>query len=179
MNRLTKFLMQRPTLFWSLMAGIIIAGVLAFLSMPKLEDPAIAVKQAMVAVPYPGASAHEVELNVARLMEDELRALPNVYKIKSECQDGMAMITVEFKMSVKMEELEQHFDFLRRKVADVKPKLPEGTYDPVVLDDMMDVYGIFYALTGDGYDYPELERYAKYLRRELLAVPGVNRVSIG
>lgn len=179
MNRLTRFFMERTTLFWSLMVGILIAGVLAFLSMPKLEDPAVPVKQAMVIVPYPGASAHEVELNVAQLMEDELRALPDVYKIKTECQDGMAMVTVEFKMSVLTEDLEQHFDLVRRKVSDMKGRLPEGTYDPIVMDDMMDVYGIFYSLTGDGYDYPELEKYAKYLRRELLGVPGVKRVSIG
>lgn len=178
MNRITEFFMKRPTLFWSLMAGILLAGVLSFIYMPKLEDPAVPVKQAMVIVPYPGASAHEVELNVAQLMEDELRALPDVKKIKSDCQSGMAMITVEFKMTVLTEDLEQHFDLLRRKVGDISAKLPAGCYDPVVLDDMMDVYGIFYSLSGDGYDYPELMKYAKYLRRELLAVPGVKRVSI-
>lgn len=178
MNRITRFFMQRPTLFWSLMAGIVIAGVLAFMNMPKLEDPAVPVKQAMVVVPYPGASAHEVELNVAQLMEDELRALPDVYKIKTDCQSGMAMITVEFKMTVLIDELEQHFDLLRRKVSDVASRLPSGCYDPVVLDDMMDVYGIFYAFTGDGYDYPELYKYAKYLRRQLLSVPGVKRITI-
>ena len=69
--------MKRPTLFWSLMTFILIAGVLAFLQMPKLEDPAVSVKQAMIIVPYPGATAHEVELKVAQTMEDELRALPN------------------------------------------------------------------------------------------------------
>lgn len=179
MNRLTKFFMQRTTLFWSLMAAAVVAGVLAFLSMPKLEDPAVPVKQAMVIVPYPGASAHEVELNVAQLMEDELRSLPNVHKIKSECSSGMAMITVEFKMTVLIEELEQHFDLLRRKVADTKSRLPAGTYDPVVMDDMMDVYGIFYSLTGQGYTYPELERYARYISRQLLSVPGVKRVNVG
>lgn len=178
MNRITEFFMKRPVLFWSLMVGIIIAGVLAFLNMPKLEDPAVPVKQAMVAVPYPGASAHEVELNVAQAMEDELRALPDVYKIKTECQDGMALITVEFKMTVLTEDLEQHFDLLRRKISDMASRLPSGCYTPVVMDDMMDVYGIFYALQGEDYDYPELYKYAKYIRRQLLSVPGVKRVSI-
>lgn len=179
MSRVVRFFMERRSLFWSLMAGIIIAGVLSFLSMPKLEDPAVPVKQAMVIVPYPGASAHEVELNVAQLMEDELRALPDVNKIKTECQAGMAIITVEFKMTVLTKNLEQYFDLVRRKVSDVKSKLPSGTYDPVVVDDIMDVYGIFYSLSGDGYDYNELEKYAKYIRRELLSVPGVKRVNIG
>lgn len=170
--------MKRPTLFWSLMTFILIAGVLAFLQMPKLEDPAVSVKQAMVIVPYPGATAHEVELKVAQTMEDELRALPNVKKIKSECQNGMATITVEFQMTVLQKDLEQHFDLLRRKVNDSRSRLPQDCYDPIVIDDMMDVYGIFYAFTGEGYSYPELYKYAKLIRRELLGVKGVKRILI-
>lgn len=170
--------MKRPTLFWSLMTFILIAGVLAFLQMPKLEDPAVSVKQAMVVVPYPGATAHEVELKVAQTMEDELRALPNVKKIKSECQNGMATFTVEFQMTVLQKDLEQHFDLLRRKVNDSRSKLPQDCYDPIVIDDMMDVYGIFYAFTGEGYSYPELYKYAKLIRRELLGVKGVKRILI-
>ena len=176
--KIVEFFMRRPTLFWSLTGGILIAGVLAFFAMPKLEDPAVPVKQAMVVVPYPGANAHQVELEVAQLMEDELRALPNVKKIKSECQNGSATITVEFEMSVLIDELEQHFDLLRRKVNDIASRLPAGCYSPIVLDDMMDVYGIFYALTAEGYDYPEMYKYAKYLRRELLNVKGVKRINI-
>lgn len=170
--------MKRPTLFWSLMTFILIAGVLAFLQMPKLEDPAVSVKQAMVIIPYPGATAHEVELKVTQTMEDELRALPNVKKIKSECQNGMATFTVEFQMTVLQKDLEQHFDLLRRKVNDSRSKLPQDCYDPIVIDDMMDVYGIFYAFTGEGYSYPELYKYAKLIRRELLGVKGVKRILI-
>ena len=171
--KLTEFFMRRPMLFWSFMAAIIIAGVLSFIQMPKLEDPAVSAKQAMVVVSWPGANAHKMELEVAKMMEDELRALPDVNKIKTECRSGVAMFTVEFKMTVLNSELEQHFDLLRRKVNDAAIRLPQGCYDPIVIDDMMDVYGIFYAFTADGYDYPEMYRYADYIRRELLDVKGV------
>ena len=176
--KMTEFFMRRPVLFWSLMAAILVAGVLAFVQMPKLEDPAVSAKQAMVVVAWPGASAHEMELKVAQIMEDELRALPNVKKVKTECQNGSVMFTVEFQMTVLEKELEQHFDLLRRKVNDAASHLPQGCYSPVVIDDMMDVYGIFYALTADGYDYPEMYKYAKYLHRELLGVKGVKRINI-
>ena len=176
--KMTEFFMHRPVLFWSLTAAILIAGVLSFIQMPKLEDPAMSAKQAMVVVMWPGADAHEIELKVAQLMEDELRALPNVRKVKTECQNGSAMFTVEFLMTVLNRDLEQHFDLLRRKVNDAAPRLPQGCYNPVVIDDMMDVYGIFYALTADGYTYPEMYKYAKYLRRELLDVKGVKRINI-
>ena len=176
--KITRFFMQRPVLFWSSMVAILIAGVLSFIQMPKLEDPAVSIKQAMVVVPWPGASAHEMELKVARMMEDELRALPNVKKVRTECRNGSAMFTVEFQMTVLNRDLEQHFDLLRRKVNDAVARLPQGCYDPVVIDDMIDVYGIFYALTADGYDYPEMYRYAEYIRRELLDVKGVKRINI-
>ena len=176
--RITEFFMRRPVLFWSLMAAILVAGVLSFVQMPKLEDPAVSAKQAMVVVAWPGASAHEMELKVAQTMEDELRALPNVKKVKTECRNGSATFTVEFLMTVLNRDLEQHFDLLRRKVAAAALRLPQGCYSPVVVDDMMDVYGIFYALTSDGYDYPEMYKYAKFLRRELLDVKGVKRINI-
>ena len=178
MTKITEFFMRRTTLFWSAMTAVIIAGVIAFVQMPKLEDPVVAVKQAMVAVPFPGASAHEVELKVALPMEDALRTLPDVKEVKAECSDGMATFTVEFLMTVPLENLEQHFDLLRRKVNDMTASLPQGCYTPVVIDDMMDVYGIFYAFTGDGYSYTEMYKYAKMIRRELLAVKGVKRANI-
>lgn len=175
MIRITKYFMKRPIQFWSFVTAIIIAGILSFIQMPKLEDPAVSAKQAMVIVPYPGASAHETELKVALMMEEELRALPNVNKIKTECRNGMAMFTVEFQMTVLTKDLEQHFDLLRRKVNDASARLPqEGCYDPIVIDDMMDVYGIFYAFTADGYDYPEMYRYARLIKRELSGVKASN-----
>ena len=176
--KITKYFIQKPILFWSLVVAVLIAGTLSFIQMPKLEDPAVSAKQARVVVPYPGASAHDVELKVAQYMEDELRALPNVDKIKTECQNGMAIFTVEFKMTVLNKDLEQHFDLLRRKVNDASMRLPQECYSPIVVDDMMDVYGIFYSLTAPGYDYNDMYKYAKYLRRELLDVEGVKRINI-
>ena len=178
MKKVTEFFVKNPTIFWSLMVGILIAGVLAFIQMPKLEDPAVSAKQAMVVVVYPGASAHEVELNVAQTVENELKALPDVNKIKTECQNGQAIFTVEFKMTVLNKDLEQHLDLVRRKANDLSMKLPQGCYAPIVIDDMMDVYGIFYAVTGDGFDYNELDRYAKYIKLELSDVKGVKRINI-
>ena len=177
-EQISRYFVERPTLFWSFVVGILVAGIFSFMQMPKLEDPAVCSKQAMVVAMYPGASAHQVELKVAQKLEDQLRTLPDVHEIRTECQSGVAMITVEFEMTVLNEKLEEHFDLLRRKVGDVKGQLPSGCYDPVVVDDMMDVYGIFYSLTGDGYTYPEMEKYAKLIRRELLKVKGVKRVNI-
>ena len=178
MRKLTEYFIKRPVIFWSMVAAILVAGVLAFLSMPKLEDPAICAKQAMVVISYPGASAHDVELKAAIRMEDALRALPDVNKVKTECQNGVAMITVEFKMTVLNDNLQEHFDLLRRKVNDVAVYLPQDCRAPIVIDDMTDTYGIFYALYGDGYDYSDMDKYAKYVSRAIMDVNGVKRVNV-
>lgn len=177
--KVTRFFMSRPTLFWSLMVGILFAGVYSFVKMPKLEDPAVAVKQAMVIVPYLGATAEEVEEEVAKPLEEVLRPLPDVRRVKSTCSNGVAQIVVEYGMATHQKDLEQYFDLLRRRINDNRSILPQDCMSPIVLDDMMDVYGIFYALTGEGYDYKELEHYAKYIKRELQEVKGVKRVNVG
>ena len=175
---LTEFFVKRPTIFWSFVIGILVMGVLSYIKMPKLEDPAVAVKQASVVLVYPGATAHEVELEAVQVMEDELRTLADVKELNTDCRQGMAIITVKFQDKVKMSEMEQHFDQLRRKANDVQSKLPNGCFPPIVVDDMLDVYGLFYAFMGDGYSYSELEKYAKLVRRELLTVKGVKRINI-
>ena len=175
---LTEFFVKRPIIFWSFVVGILLMGMFSYINMPKLEDPAVAVKQASVVLVYPGATAHEVELEAVQVMEDELRTLADVKELNADCRPGMAIIGVKFQDKVKMAEMEQHFDQLRRKANDVQSKLPSGCYAPIVVDDMLDVYGLFYAFTGDGYSYSELEKYAKLVRRELLTVKGVKRINI-
>lgn len=175
---ITEYFIKRPTIFWSLVACIVIGGILSFIQMPKLEDPAVCAKQANVVAIYQGATAHEVELKVAKVLEDQLRTLPDVKEIRTECTSGMAVITVEFQMTVLNDQIEQHFDLLRRKVNDSKMLLPQDAMAPMVIDDMMDTYGLFYSMSFDGYTYPEAERYAKYVRNQLLTVPGVKRVNV-
>lgn len=147
--------------------------------MPKLEDPAVTVKQASVVVLYPGADAKRVEKEAVAVIEEQLRSLPDVRKISSTIKEGQAIIQVEFNFETPMEEIEQHFDLVRRKINDTEMLLPPGMMPPIVIDDMMDVYGIFYAFSGDGFEYNELEQYAKVLKREIMAVKGVKRVNIG
>ena len=179
MERLAKFFMQRRTLFWSMMVLIVALGILTYIRMPKLEDPAVSVKQASVVVLYPGADTKRVEKDVVTILEEQLRALPDVKKISSTVKPGQALIQVEFNFETPIEEVEQHFDLVRRKVADTEMLLPPGVMSPIVIDDMMDVYGIFYALSGEGYEPEELEAFAKTLKREIMSVKGVKRVNIG
>ena len=179
MEKVTNFFMNRRTLFWSMLVMILLLGILVYIRMPKLEDPAVTVKQASVVVLYPGATTERVEQDVVKVIEEQLRTLPDVRKISSTVKQGQALIQVEFEYETPMGEIEQHFDLVRRKVGDVEMMLPPGVMSPIVIDDMMDVYGIFYALSGPDYEYGELEEYAKTLKREILPIKGVKRVNIG
>lgn len=178
MERLTRFFMKQRMLFWSLIIILAILGIFSFVQMPKLEDPALYGRQATVVVPYPGATGHDVEMGVAQMVEEQLNTLPNIKEIFTVCREDAAVFTVKFNDDVEQSEMEQHFDLLRRKVRDFSSRLPQGSYDPIVVDDMMDVYGIMYALTGDGHSYDEMLRYAKLIRNRLLEVDGVKRVNI-
>lgn len=179
MKKVIEFFINRRTLFWSMMVIILLAGIMYFLRMPKLEDPAVTVKQASVVVIYPGADSEVIERDVAIPLEDQLRTLPDVKKIKSDIRHGQVLISVEFQFEVPNEEIEQYFDQVRRKVMDTQASLPQGCMAPIVVDDMMDVYGIFYAISGDGYETSEIEPFAKNIRREIMGIKGVKRATIG
>ena len=155
---------------------LIIGGLYSYWALPKLEDPEIRVRQAMVVGIYPGASAHEVELELVDPLEKSIRQMPNVHSVLSQASCDMCLMTVELESTVPDEQLEQHWDILRRKVQ--AASLPSGVSQVMVRDDFGDVFGMFYALTGDGLTDKQLSDYAEYIKRELILIDGVNRVDI-
>lgn len=139
--KLTDFFFKNATFFWTCVVMIVFSGIYAYIIMPKLEDPELSVKQAMVVTYYPGASAHEVELEVTSVLEDELRTLSNISDMESVSSENMSTITINIDMAVPVEGLEQRWDILRRKVESAAQRLPSGAYPPVVVDDVSDIYG--------------------------------------
>ena len=111
--------------------------------MSKLEDPEIKVKLAMVATTYPGASAHQVELEVTDVLEKSIRKMDNVDNVESYSFNDLSLIQVELLTTVKDDDVEQHWDLLRRKVNDASALLPSGANTPIVQDDFGKVFGMF------------------------------------
>ena len=157
---------------------LVLGGLFSYSSMPKLEDPAIKVKQAMVVTVYPGASAHEVELEVTDKLEKSIREMPSVDNVVSQSMNDMSLITVELKTTVKDDDVEQQWDLLRRKVNNAASSLPSTAKTPMVRDDFGDVYGMFYALTADGLTDREMSDYAELVKRNVADIEGVSRVDI-
>lgn len=170
--------LQNRKLVLFLVACLLIGGILAIRSMSKLEDPEIVVKQALVVTTYPGASAHQVELEVADLLEKSIRTMKDIEFVESRSMNDLSMITIGLSSLVPNDEVDDKWTLLRRKVTDVQGQLPEGASVPIVKDDFGDVMGMFYAMTSDGYTDREMGDYAELIKRELLAVEGVSRVDI-
>ncbi|WP_125781626.1 efflux RND transporter permease subunit [Pseudoalteromonas rubra] len=157
---------------------LFLAGTVSYFGLGQLEDPEFTLKKAMVITVYPGASPQQVEEEVTYPIENAIQSLPYVDYVTSISSPGQSQITVEMKSTYRKEDLKQIWDELRRKINDLKPNLPPGVYTPKVMDDFADVYGVLYAVTGDGYSYEELKEYVDYLKRELVLVDGVSKVTI-
>ncbi len=161
------------------MAMAIVGGVVAYLNIGRLEDPEFTIKQALIITPYPGASAEEVAQEVTNPIEIACQQLGQLDHVESESSRGRSVITVTIKDRYDRQRMPQVWDELRRKIADVQAQLPPSVRgQSMVIDDFGDVYGIFFAVTGDGYSLPQLRRYVEFLRRELLQVPGVKNVAL-
>lgn len=175
---ITEYALNNRALVKFFIAVLVVGGIFAFVSMSKLEDPELKVKQAMVITVYPGASAHKVELEVTDVLEKSIRSMGEVDNIQSKSMADVSQITVELSSTVSPDELEQKWDMLRRKVANAQAELPSGAVASVVMDDFGDVYGMFYAMTTDGIADEELLDYAWLVKRELQDIEGVRRVEI-
>jgi len=161
------------------MAMAMIGGIIAYLNIGRLEDPEFTIKQALIITPYPGASAEEVAQEVSNPIEIACQQLAQLDRVESESSRGRSVVTVTIKDQYNKETMPQVWDELRRKVADVQVQLPPAVRgQSMVVDDFGDVFGIFFAVTGEGFSFPELRRYVEFLRRELLQVPGVKSVAL-
>ncbi|MBT8429540.1 MAG: efflux RND transporter permease subunit, partial [Gammaproteobacteria bacterium] len=124
--------------------------------------------------------AAEVEEEVTNVIEQAVQTLGQLDYVESRSSRGISSVKAVIKSNYDKHSLPQVWDELRRKVGDaaVLGKLPPGAGPSLVNDDFGDVYGVYVALTGDGYSYKEIYEYAKFMKRELLQVPGVKRIEL-
>lgn len=175
---ISKWAFHNRNLIYFLVAVLLLGGAYSCYQMSKLEDPEIKVKLAMVVTTYPGASAHQVELEVTDVLEKNIRTMGNIDNIESYSYNDLSLIQVELLSTVPNTDVEQCWDMLRRKVNDTRTSLPEGVSTPIVKDDFGNVYGMFYALTGDGLTDRELSDYAELIKREINELEGVDRIEL-
>jgi len=161
------------------MALMLLGGIVAYQRLGRLEDPEFTIKEALIVTPYPGASPDEVAKEVTNPIESACQQLGQLRRVESESLRDRSVVTAVIQDRFHKNAIPQVWDELRRKINDVQPRLPPSVRGTsMVIDDFGDVYGIFLAITGQGFSQPELRRYAEFLRRELQLVPGVKKAEL-
>ncbi len=160
----------------TVVALLIIAGALAFQSIPKAQDPGFIIRTVLITTQFPGASPERVEQLITDKIEKKAQEMPEVDNIISESRTGISIVYVNFKESYKI--MRPIFDDLRRKIDTLVPDLPQGSRLPEINDEFGDVFGSVYTLTGDGFSYAELKNVADELRDVLLKEPDIAKVDI-
>lgn len=173
-----KWALNNRKFVFFIVAALVVGGVFSFNNMSKLEDPEIKVKQAMVITTYPGANAHEVELEVTEPLEIAIKSIKGVETVTSRSMNDVSIIEISLFHTVPDSEVEQTWDILRRKINDTKHTLPAKANTPIVKDDFGDVYGMFYAITNNGYSEREMNKYIELIKREVQNIEGIAAVTV-
>ena len=175
---IAEFSIRNKLISWLITIIFLVGGTIAYSGLSRLEDPEFTIKDAVIITQYPGASPQQVEEEVTYPLENAIQQLQYVDYIRSVSTNSLSQITVTMKRQYNKHHLPQIWDELRRKVNDLSPQLPPGVLPPLVNDDFGDIFGLLFAVIGDGYSYQEINDYVDYLRRELVLVKGVGKVSV-
>ncbi len=152
------------------------SGVWSYLSLGRAEDPAFTIKQMVVLVDWPGASASEMSRQVTDRIERKLEDLAHLDHTESQTQPGHAVVTVTLRDDTPAKQVAGLFYQVRKKIGDIRNTFPDGVQGPYFDDEFGDTYGILYALTADDFTLPQLKHVAEDVRERLLSVPGVGKV---
>lgn len=178
MDFLTRFGITRSRLTLLFMAGLIIQGLLVYYSMPKRENPAITIRNALVTIQFPGMAPDRMEDLIVVPVERAAREIGEVEDINTLISTGMAVVTLTVYDSVAKDQLDGVFQDIRNKMEDLKNDLPTGTKGPFVNTNYGDVAIATVAVTGEGFSYAEIKDAAEDLREHLYTVDGVSKVSL-
>ena len=173
---IAEWSLRKSLITWVMMVLFLVVGWSSYQQLSRLEDPEFTIKDAVITTPYPGASAAEVEEEVSNVIEQAAQQMGQIKRVESRSSRGLSWVKVSMQDKFDKNSLPQVWDELRRKVNDAQRRLPPGAGPSLVNDDFGDVYGIYYAITGEGYSYKEIYEYAKMLQRELLVAKDVKRI---
>src|SRR6516162_6535343 len=175
---LSAWAVAHPALILFLIVMFGAAGLLSYRSLGRAEDPSFTIKVAIVTTMWPGATAAEMQAQVADPIEKKLQELPYFDKVTTYTKPAFTAMQVAFKDNTPAREVPELFYQLRKKINDIKDDLPAGLIGPSVNDEYGDVDSILYMLTAQGADYAQMKKVAEALRQRLLKVKDVTKVNL-
>ena len=177
---LTKLTLNnnRITVIVFIIVGLM--GIINYFDLSRNSMPPYTIRIASVVTHFPGAGPQKVETLVTDVLEEAIREMVEVKTIESESRTGLSVITVKLNDNISQEELQPVWDELKSKVGEVRVKLPQNIFGPIVKDkDIGTIFGIILGLTSDGVPYNVLEDYAEDVRDQLLQLPDAAKVKYG
>ena len=175
---LSRWAIGHPSIARFLFGLIIIAGALGLTHMGQKEDPDFTFRVMVVQTVWPGASLQDMEDQVVNKIERKLQETPHLDWVKSYTRAGFAITTVQIKGDTNTEQVKDAFYQIRKKVGDIGNELPAGLLGPYFNDEFGDTFITLHSISGDGYSYPELKKFAIQARDMLLSTPGVEKATI-
>lgn len=176
MKNLTEVSLKNRDLVWYTIIVVFLAGIFSYMKLGRMEDPSFTIRQMVVSVAWPGATAEQMEQQVTDKLERKIQDIPKIDFIKSYSRPGTAVIFVNLSEAVPASEIRAVWRDVRNFGEEIKKDLPAGVHGPFYNDRFDDVYGSVYAITGEGYSYEEKRQAAERLRRLILELPDVQKV---
>ena len=175
---LSQWALDHQALTRYLMIVLMLLGVAAYFQLGQDEDPPFTFRAMVVSAQWPGATAQQVAEQVADRLEKTLQEVPYADKIRSYSKPGETLIIFQLKDNAPAAEVQQTWYTARKKIGDMRGTLPRGVVGPFFNDEFGDVYGVIYALQGDGFSPADKKLVADNVRQQLLRVQDVSKVAL-
>ena len=170
--------MTQRTLVIYAMVVVMAAGTWAYATLGRAEDPPFTIKQMIISLTWPGASADQMVHEVADRVERKLQEVAWLDYVTSDAKPGQVDILVSLKDSTPPRKVPDIWYQVRKKIADMRVSLPRGVGAPQFNDEFGDLFGIVYAFTAGSFTQPELRHVVEDVRQDLLQVPGIGKIDL-
>ena len=175
---LSDWALEHRSLVWYFMIVSAIAGIFAYITLGREEDPSFTIKTMVIAAQWPGATVEDTARQVTDRIEKKLEELDSLDYTRSQTTPGQTVIYVNLKDTVKSRDVPGVWVKVRNMVNDIKRRVSPRCRGPLFNDDFGDVFGNVYAFTADGLTQRQLRDYVEDVRAKVLTVPNVGKVNL-
>lgn len=175
---LADWALRHKSIIYYFIAVLLTFGIFSFTHMGRMEDPDFTMRTMVIGVSWPGASPQQMSDQVTDKLEEKLRDLPGVDYTKSFTDGSKSVIYINLKEDLPSNKIRPAWEEARNMINDEWKSLPSGVQGPSINDRFDDVYGTIYALSGDEFSYEEKRQQAENLKRQLLSVPNVKKITL-
>ncbi|MDP2226482.1 MAG: efflux RND transporter permease subunit, partial [Moraxellaceae bacterium] len=175
---ISRYAIQNPTITLYLLVILIIAGLFSYSKIGQDEDPPFTFRVMVLHLSWPGATAMQMAEQVSARLEKVIQEVGSVDTVRSYSKPGETTLFVDLADNTPISEIPQTWYRIRKRIGDMRVQLPEGLRGPFFDDEFGEVFGIIYALSGEGYTHRELSDIADIVRNELLRIKSVEKISL-